>query len=434
MRTWLLAIPLAATLGCGGVKYHHFVPVNGCPPRTAPQKLVIFFDGTANTEASHTNVSKLHSMVTLQKRCDISTYYVQGVGTAGRFLGGMTGWGIGRRVRMAYQWLGENYDATRGDSVFLFGFSRGAYTARILAALTYAAGVPDLRRYDDPDLREALVDQVYDAYKGDMVMQLRRQHTRRAMLDVPAAPVDIVFMGLFDTVEALGVWRPIRSRAFHWQEEDVEGPNRKYGDQLCNVKKAAHAMSLDDNRAFIFTPLLLTRKHLTEHCIDGEKVDIDQVVNEVWFAGAHSDVGGRKNTELDDVPLNWMIGELRPYGLIRGDTIYSDMFGPAENPRTGGARVIYHAHSRNVHDYIHPGKTSYNGGKLKVHDGALRRLDRIPNAWWQSDWYETKPPFGNCFLSRDTIIDGRPEIVWTFQEGVSGCRVDRVYTKSPGAR
>lgn len=435
-RVALLAATTILLTSClGSPKLTPHVPYNDCPPANAsltPRKLAVFFDGTANDEASHTNISKLHNLVSLQARCDVNTLYVEGVGTDAKLVGGATGLGIGYRVREAYAWLGENYDATRGDSIFVFGFSRGAYSARILAAMVYAAGVPDLRRVPHRAVDRG-VEAVYDAYKGEqdsLAVRARRSAAAMARIGWRAAPADVVFLGLFDTVEALGIATPFLGRIWPTGQH-VEDTNERYGDQLCNVKRAAHAMSLDDNRAFIFTPKLLTRAHLTQQCPNRDSIDLDRVVNEVWFSGAHSDVGGTKGTELDDVPLNWMIRELAPYALMRADTVYADPFGRMSNPlATWGRRRLYGYRKRDIAEFIDSTDTRYNSARLKVHASVIRRLaaDTIPRHWWQSEWHAHRV-FAPCFEERVTSRPAtEPAVVatsWIFVNG-EGCRVDVV--------
>ncbi|RXJ74423.1 hypothetical protein CS022_02105 [Veronia nyctiphanis] len=111
-----------------------FVGLSGCHSMTAvthipksdntlPINLAVFLDGTANSEASYTNISKLHNLMTLQDAPLLRTSYIKGVGTDGRVLGMALGFGIGHDVREAYLFLAENYDHRRGDTVYLFGFS-----------------------------------------------------------------------------------------------------------------------------------------------------------------------------------------------------------------------------------------------------------------------------------------------------------------------
>lgn len=142
---------------CSVARVDH-VPVRSDLPR----HLAVFFDGTNNEETSHTNVSKLHSLVSLQGRDDISTTYIRGVGTGLRIIGMAMGWGTGHDVRDAYQYLAENY--REGDEVSIYGFSRGAFSARVLAAMLYVSGLPDLDEIE-PSKRESFVYDVYAAYK-----------------------------------------------------------------------------------------------------------------------------------------------------------------------------------------------------------------------------------------------------------------------------
>jgi len=86
-----------------------------------PVKLVVFLDGTANDEGSHTNIAKLHNLTTLQGNKNIRASYIKGVGTDGKVIGMAMGWGIGHDVREAYLFLAENYNYQRGDEVYLFG-------------------------------------------------------------------------------------------------------------------------------------------------------------------------------------------------------------------------------------------------------------------------------------------------------------------------
>ena len=103
------------------------------------KRLAIFLDGTWNTLNNNTNVWRLNSLSV--ETSDQRVYYSQGVGTrrgeAAR--GGMTGYGIDDEIIEAYTWLIQNFD--EGDEIFIFGFSRGAYTARSLSGLICKCGV-----------------------------------------------------------------------------------------------------------------------------------------------------------------------------------------------------------------------------------------------------------------------------------------------------
>ena len=195
-----------------------------------PIKLAVFLDGTANDEGSHTNIAKLHNLASLQPSRNIRTCYLKGVGTDGKVIGMAMGWGIGHDVREAYLFLAENYDHERGDQIFLFGFSRGAFAARILAALIFTAGIPDVSEIDGAG-RYDFMKKIYQAFKGKKSLAQRREAVS-VVIGHPPVPRKIEFLGLWDTVEALGVPD---------YEEDWELPNSRYEDQLCNIKKAAQS-------------------------------------------------------------------------------------------------------------------------------------------------------------------------------------------------
>lgn len=378
-RRGMIAIlsPMLLLLGCALNTALNHVPRQD---QKAPKKLVVFLDGTANDEGSHTNIAKLHNLVTLQSRTDISTTYIEGVGTGGKVIGMAMGWGIGHDVREAYRYLGENYNSEAGDEIYIFGFSRGAFAARILAALIHVAGVTDLRDMPDRKEKTGYVKKIYDAYKGKKSLESRRSDVAE-VTRTPPMPVTIEFMGLWDTVEALGLPD---------YEENTGVPNSHYADQLCNVRKAAHALSIDDDRARIFTPILLTRKHLTRRC---QSARIDDIVEEVWFSGAHADVGGGyKDTDIDGVSLNWMLSQIEPYALVpKGTEVYADPFGTTHDPETGWFGLIYRRVNRDLPSYA---VSDYNQGRLKIHRSVLDRLACEPVKWHESNWFKQ---YDHCF-------------------------------------
>lgn len=124
----------------------------------------MFLDGTANDAGSRTNVAKLHNLGTLQESPNITIIYIDGAGTSigGVFSGMTTGLGNAKRVQKAYRFLAENYKD--GDKVYIFGFSRSAWSARILSAMLYVAGLPDLNRLPE-STRVDVVDDIYYKYK-----------------------------------------------------------------------------------------------------------------------------------------------------------------------------------------------------------------------------------------------------------------------------
>lgn len=325
-----LAILLLLTLfsGCGTKKAIVHEPIS---LEIAPKKLAIFLDGTTNNESSHTNISKLYNLVTLQNNPNVSAAYLRGVGNGADVLGMMTGSGIRGEVCNAYLYLAENYKHERNDEIYLFGFSRGAYAARILAGMIHSAGIVDLSN-TPADKRLKFIKKIYNAHKGYKTLQERRN----AVFEVTQQRLDfdnykIEFMGLWDTVASLGM--PDYKDDYYVEET-------KYHDQLCNINRASQALSLNDNRGSVFTPSLLTHESLVSDC---PKVNPKEVANEVWFFGAHSDVGGGSlNTNISGVSLNWMIGQLKDFELLPSSaSVYENRFDITNNPLKGFMKVFY---------------------------------------------------------------------------------------------
>lgn len=394
MRRALLLAAIAVTLligiaGCASVTHKPQLA-----DTTKPRKIAIFFDGTNNDASSDTNIKKLHSLVALQSRRDIASLYIEGVGTKSDVLGMMTGYGTSARVRIAYAFLIENYRP--GDEIYLFGFSRGAYAARILNSMLLHAGIPSA-----PDRSTfELATLVYDAMKADLTAAEeveRRARTAKELAKsslVSGKPVSVKVLGLWDTVSALGLpdWGPriLAKLGVRQFNVDVANPNRRYGDKLCNVEHAFQALSLDDDRAWIFTPLLLNRPHQFEDCRDAEMepklLNADGSLNadrlqEVWFAGAHSDVGGGyPDSLLSGVSLNWMIRRLAPFNLLPPEAaVPEDEFGSSHDPESGLFSFVYHAENRRVRDYTAGNYFPKNGPKLAcVHASVFRRWAAVP--------------------------------------------------------
>lgn len=367
------------------------------------KKIVIFFDGTANDPNSDTNIKQLHSLVSLQNRDDIATSYIKGVGASGEILGMAMGWGIGFDVREAYEFLLKTYNPK--DEIYIFGFSRGAYASRILSAILYYGGIPkiDPIMKDDVDTFDyrSLTEDIYGAYKGDKKREQRREEILKVLKNIQhmnidkIGPVPVEVLGLWDTVEALGIPN---------YEENIDIPNTKYGDQLCNVNNAYQALSIDDNRANIFTPILITRKHLYHACKewDEQKKEEHQKnhVKEVYFSGAHADVGGGyDNNYLNGVSLNWMISNIKDTGIIpKNASVKQNMYAKTHNAENGLLwGLIYGEKNRSIHDYINKkfrGEDASYEKKLNIHESVFQRLEEIKIEDHDYKWLEH---YDNCF-------------------------------------
>jgi hypothetical protein len=370
-------IALAALLlgGCSTTIGALYQPA-GVPPEQ-PRDIFIALDGTGNNQLSRTNVSRLYEMV---DNANVgrarATYYGEGVGTDARFIGATTGWGIGQDVRQAYGFLIDTWRPD--DRIFLSGFSRGAYTARILGGLIAIAGVPDLSDRS-PKQRVRIIARIYDAYKTrrrvpQETLEVQNRRRLQAITGIlgkrprgAGGEVTIEAMALWDTVEALGL--PDRTAD---PLEDLD----QYFLTTCNVKAAFHALALDDNRAYSFTPIFINAPAMRAACQDWHPQ-----VEEVWFAGAHADVGGsygpggRIDGYLPGVSLNWMLDKLRRYGLFDADArAFADPMGPIHDAKAYSS--IYAPLFRYRREPLAYARRvpEVNGGKPFVHESAIARL------------------------------------------------------------
>lgn len=265
------------------------------------KRLVICCDGTWNRPDSPniTNIEKIARTVQTDPAAsgDVPqlVYYLSGVGGAGyetdRILGGAFGFGLFHNMLAGYRFLAQNYEP--GDEIFVFGFSRGAFTARTLVGMVGYVGLITKRALVDDQLVKAR-----DFYK----LRKKDDDTRSPELDAwraqhTHATTPIAFVGVFDTVGALGVpGAMFLAPRFH---------NLQLSDE---VACARHALAIDEYR-LKFEPSLWTAK-------PGRPTE-DERVKQVWFRGAHSDVGGGyAETGLSDSVLLWMATEAHAQGLV----------------------------------------------------------------------------------------------------------------------
>jgi uncharacterized protein (DUF2235 family) len=280
------------------------------------KRIALFLDGTWNTVENNTNVWRLKSLCAIDP--SQVSYYSAGVGTqfGDRLRGGLLGWGLDEEVILAYEWLVENYNP--GDRIYLFGFSRGAFTARSLSGAISKCGLLK------PGAPISLT-QLYDRYrKGSAV------HTIRELQNIPddklsmediwlrkySMPIPVWFQGVWDTVGALGVPfgdMPILSRSNHaFLEVDLR----------INNYWSYHALAIDEHRE-AFAPTLWV-KNVTNGVPTYPPRPLDQV-EQRWFVGAHADVGGGyANGLLAQVPLTWLMQKAQLRGLTFKNTVTID--------------------------------------------------------------------------------------------------------------
>jgi uncharacterized protein (DUF2235 family) len=300
------------------------------------KKIALFSDGTGNSsaKAQKTNVWRLFQALD-QRTPDQIAKYDDGVGTSSNkylaILGGAFGWGLKRNVIDLYKFVCRNYN--EGDDIYGFGFSRGAFTIRVLVGLIAREGLVTFRSEAELDHRAAAAYRSY-RYKAfpsfspivwifrklrDLFLYVRnriQKHDSYATIEAATKAaardqIPIRFLGLWDTVEAYGMPIAELKRGINW----VLWP-MLFGDLHLDarVKRAVHALSLDDERT-TFHPLLWDEEW--EAQLVATNPALAGRLTQVWFAGVHSNVGGGyPEDRLSHVPLQWIMEEAAINGLV----------------------------------------------------------------------------------------------------------------------
>ena len=367
--------------------------------------IVLFSDGTGNSAGKlfKTNVWRTYQAVDVSDPTQASeprqvAFYNDGVGTSSfkplAFLGGAMGFGLERNVREIYAFLCRNYQP--GDKIYAFGFSRGAFTVRVLVDLILKQGLVPYAQ-DEAELKR-LVSAAYRAYRaasypafGGVVRCVRRLRDaviagqNRVLGQVPYAQIQttqvpfIQFLGLWDTVDAYGLPVDELTRAIDRYIWPLLMPDLVLDPR---VLRARHALSVDDERN-AFHPRLWNEAQesqggntLSTH-IDQERI------SQVWFAGMHSDVGGGYPDDgLAYVSLAWIMGEAAHYGLRFCNAMrdqyraLADDTGPIHNSRRG-LGGYYRYNPRRIEALAHQDqekKTHVRVQRSKIHESVLRRI------------------------------------------------------------
>jgi len=268
------------------------------------KKIVICCDGTGNEYGkNNTNVVKLFDMVVKDPQKQIA-FYDPGVGTSGapgawskaakvytKILGLAFSYGITKNIEDAYEYIMDKYE--EGDTIYLFGFSRGAYTVRALAGMLYKCGL--LQKGSNNLIPYA--SRMYRKGSPAVAAGFKQTFSRVCKPH---------FIGVWDTVKSVGLFIP-----------------RKFPDTQLNpdVENGFHALSIDEKR-IKFKPNLWNKA-----------VGPKQTIEQVWFSGVHSDIGGGYEEDvLSNITLLWMIDKVLPYGLHLDDTKYKNLADKVDKP------------------------------------------------------------------------------------------------------
>lgn len=332
------------------------------------KRIIVCSDGTwQSPESDHaTHVMRLARGIAPEDAAGNKqvVFYDWGIGSDGaRIRGGMTGSGIDKNIMDCYRFLVHNYD--RGDELYFFGFSRGAYTVRSLAGLVRNAGL--VRREHAQRIPEAY--ELYRRRSGasapgrDEATAFRKHY---AVADI--TPIE--FVGVWDTVGALGIPAPFLGALGTGRYLFHDTAPSKI------IRCARHAVAIDENRQD-FEPSLWTAK---------PGLDLKQV----WFAGVHTDVGGGyKDRGLGDHAGQWLAGEASARGLAFARHFLKDLapdhVGKQHNEYTGFYRIMRRSTVREVEPTLHRSvKKRWDALGSDYRSPALRSLlERVDGDWAQ---------------------------------------------------
>lgn len=291
------------------------------------KRLITCSDGTWNKPGNidrgqpvETNVIKMYQCI-----CATDTshgrpvrqvkLYDEGVGTGyswkDKFVGGITGAGIDKNIKDMYTFLVLNYEPD--DEIFLFGFSRGAYTARSIAGLIRNCGI--LR----PEYLH-LIDKAYELYRNrneytapdsDLMIAFRKNYAWENI-------TPIKFIGVWDTVGSLGIPLP-------WYKLWNRNKYKFHDVTLSStIQYACHALAIDERRK-LFMPTLWQKSDTVKN--DPRH---PQRMEQRWFAGVHSNIGGGyADTGLSDLALGWLAVKAQAAGLCYNQPEFEQIKGNA---------------------------------------------------------------------------------------------------------
>ena len=307
------------------------------------KNVVICCDGTGNEYGeNNTNVVETYA---LSKKDEAQiAFYDPGVGTGGweysestgniRALNDQaTGKGLQKNVNDAYSYLMETYE--EGDRIFLFGFSRGAFTARSLAGMLYKCG---LLRPDNDNLLEYAAKLYNTEDNADIARGFKATFARKC-------PVH--FVGVWDTVSSL-----VMNAGKRWHNSSLN-PEASFG---------YHALAIDEKRKN-FPPSLWDESDLAQN----------QIIEQVWFAGVHSDVGGWYDERgLSNIALHWLLNRAKKCGLKLNTNALNKL---EKNPHD----VMHNSHT-GLWKIMGTYKRQIPEG-AKIHESVFIRKKRISNKY-----------------------------------------------------
>lgn len=352
------------------------------------KNIVICCDGTGNQVTVKENSNIVHLFACLEKSENQNCFYSQGLGTSSplwvernrsKFWFKLKAKAFGNSLKLnvlnAYKFIMDHYD--EGDKIFLFGFSRGAYTVRVVAGLIRMFGIIQKGNY-------AHLEQLFDLYENYKSKKKSKKEGKtnewKVSDDVKIAARikssfskggKIAFMGIWDSVSSIGnIFFP--------------NTNLPYTYDLKYIKTVRHAVSIDEKRKnFYFQKV---------------RPDTHKDLKEVFFSGDHSDIGGSHSKEgLSKLTLEWMLGEASLFGLkLEKSKVDKYVFGVGEKFQGPN-------HIQDIHD-LHKGIFKVFPAKYReIPDGSLIHIS-VSNKLMEDQNYN---PSNLTNLSKMEIVNNQ---------------------------
>ena len=288
-----------------------------------------------------------------------------------------TGYGLDDNILAAYHFLIANYE--KDDQVFLFGFSRGAYTVRVLAGFLHIVGLLDKAQSNLSEY--ALIAYKEAAEQNDFEIAWRFQRVTQAK------QIPIKFIGVWDTVSS--VIAPKLSRLYVPQLLSLP-----YTRTNPLVEIFRHARAIDERRRMFRLNRWAEPQEYLPNPFDPAGL-VPQNIKQVWFCGDHSDVGGgypEEESGIAKLPLSWMVEEAKSHGLLINTAMYNNIV--LGQPRQGATREYV---PPNIRAPLHNSMTA--GWKV---------LEWFPKAVSQREWLSRKAILGYYLPRREPrfVADG----------------------------
>ena len=342
------------------------------------KNIVLCSDGTGNKGGytPDSNVYKIYKTIDIHNKGKQQiTFYDNGIGTETnkyvRAATGALGIGFKKNVCDLYTFLARNYE--KGDDVYFFGFSRGASTVRACVGFIAACGLVDGKNMKEDELKDSVKKAIKAYTKHKKPHSLAEQCKKNNSYGV----IPIKFIGVWDTVSSLGFPRNwykasiglLALNAIFKALDNISEyilPHHFYNYKLTdNIKYACQALAIDDARTS-FWPEVWNEKNRTM-----------ENVEQVWFAGMHSNVGGGYHRAgMANVALAWVMQRAINNGLVFKANSFENARADA-NPHgriydsRDGFAIYYRYHPREIEKLC---KKKLNGNRIKIQESVIERM------------------------------------------------------------